>query len=243
MDYIKDFVSVYKKAVFDTIEAIKNVPLLPFLVLIYSLIFMVINYILLLTGIAGTRIWGFLAGLINAMLLSSMFYQLNTGITEKRLYKGDIQASLTTYMWSVYSVYFVFWIVNMLIGNVIISSTIISLIYNYGVFIALNPIGETIYLKGTSSFDSFTHAFNYFIENVHIWLPHTLVYIVIRLIITGYIPSILGMYFDSQFILFIYPLYALALILEGLYIVFRGVLFKNTINSTLRKRKYVGIFE
>lgn len=243
MDYINDFINVYKKAVTDTIDVIKKVPLLPFLVLIYSLLYMGLNYVLVITGIGNTRFWSFLSGIVYSMLLSSMFYQLNTGITEKRLYKGDIQSSFSSYMWSVYFIIFVFWIVDLFLGRIIYSNFLFSMIFSYGIFILFNATGETIYMKGISSLDSLIYAMNFFIENIHLWLPHTLVYMGIRMAISGFAPDILNIYFGSFYQLFANPLFAIALALEGLYIVFRGVLFKNIMNSSLRKRKYMGIFE
>ena len=53
----------------------------------------------------------------------------------------------------------------------------------------------------------------------------------------------LNIYFDSIFLILAKPSLALALVLEGVYIVFRGVLFKNIMDSSLRKRKYVGVFK
>lgn len=243
MDYINDFINVYKEATLETINTIKRVPLLPFLTLIYTLGYMVINYVLLITGIGHTRIWSFLSSIIYSMLLSSMFYQLNTGITEKRLYKGDLQSSFTSYMWSVYFIIFAFWIIDLFLGRIIHSNSMISMVYTYGVFVLFNATGETIYLKRTASVDSLIYALNFFVENIYLWLPHMLVYMGIRMLISGFIPSILNIYFDSIFLILAKPSLALALVLEGVYIVFRGVLFKNIMDSSLRKRKYVGVFK
>lgn len=234
MDYIKDLLEVYKKAGKDTLNVIIKTPLLILLPLIYSFAYGIIQVIAFQFGVAYSRFWGIIVGLIEAMLLSSYFSQMDDGINYSRLSLNKFQDGFFAFIWNIYFMKFIFYIASLFLGP-IVNMGYVALVS----FILFNAAGEAIYIRNVQREDVFLYPLNYLKDNWHIWIPHALFFIFVlsrgrlgvytnplSMYLTGH-----GLYINDQ---------TLMLIIWGIYFVFRGVLFKNTYNSTIRKRKYMG---
>lgn len=235
MDYIKDFINVYKKAGLDTIQVVAKTPIIVVLPFIYSLTYGLIISTAIRTGIAFSRFWGVIVGLIEAMLLSSYFSQMDDGINYSRLSLNSFQDGFFTYLWNIYFMKFVFFIASLLFGS-ILNVGYVSL----ASFLLFNAAGESIYLRNVQREDVFLYPLNYLKDNWHIWIPHVIIYLLIvnRNPFFGASLNPLTMYFSPHG--FYLNEHTILLLFMGIYFVFRGVLFKGTYNSTIRKRKYMG---
>ena len=236
MEYIKDFITVYKKAGKDTLKVISKSPLLIGIPVLLSLVYGLILtlFVNLNIGPAG-RFMGIIIGLIEAMLLSGYFSALEDGINYNRMNLNSVTDGFLQYIWSIYFMRFVFFIISMFSGGLLNNPLIIIV-----VFIILNPAGEGIYLRNTYGMEVFTYPLNYLKDNWYLWIPHVLVFILLsRVTYLGLNMNPLNMYLN--------PIYigrldkVIPILLLGIYFIFRGVLFKETRNSTMRKRKYMGI--
>lgn len=235
MEYINDLINVYKKAAKDTLELIVNIPIIVFLPLIYSFAIGIIIMLSVKFGFGFSGFFSVIYVLVEAMLLSSYFSQMNDGLTYKKLSLkfNSFQGGFFTFLWNIYFMGFIFYLVSLLLG--VMKNWVISL----ACFILFNAAGEAIYIRNVQREETFLYSMNYLKDNWHLWLPVA----VLGIFFSGY--GILyvpmnpldmylthhGFYFNSQTIL---------LIMSGVYFVFRGILFKNTYNSTIRKRKYMG---
>lgn len=236
MEYINDFISVYKKAGSETIKTLTKAPILIVLPLIYSVVYGLVFILMtsLSLGAAG-RFMGLIVGLIEAAILSGYFSQLEEGISYKRLNLSNFSDGFTDYIFSIYFVRFIFYILSLLLGGILANPYIVLLS-----FILLNPAGEAIYIRKTTGMDTFLYCIEYLKDNWYLWIPHVILFIVIGRFFLVY-PNFNPL--DS----YLYPIMSINVIrilfaiFMGVYGVFRGVLFRDTRNSTLRKRKYMGI--
>jgi hypothetical protein len=231
MDYIDDCLYVYKKAIKDTADTILKAPFAIFLSLIYSLLFFGIKIFSLKTGLGFTPIWGVIYGLIEAAVLSSYFTQLNSAVYRNTLNLESAGSGFGRYLWSIYFVNFVFYILGLLFGN-IMRTAFVSLVF----YFVLNAIGETIYLKENYGAETFSYSVNFVFENLHIWIVHMILAIVIERFFGTLVQNPLDMYIG------IISLRGgrdiLISILRGVYILFRGVLYRNLMSSSMRKRSW-----
>lgn len=234
MEYINDLVAVYKGAFKETGEILKKVPLIVFLPLIFSLVTTLVYTALIgLLGRTGILL-GFILAIVQAILLSAYFSFLDEAISYRR-FKLAVDSTLTRYARSIYAVMFVFYLASLLIGNVLAVRAIAIII-----FILLNPLGETIYVGHRYGMDAINYSFSYLQDNWYIWLPHTLIYVLLGYLRrTFFTFNPLDMYVSS---LSLNPLDLIIMALLGIYFIFRGVLFKNTKDSSMRKRKYMGVW-
>lgn len=236
MEYIKDLINVYKKAGKDTLNIITKNPLIIFLPLLYSMGYGIIQIMSFRLGFGFSRFRGVIVGLIEAMLLSSYFTQMNDGINYNRLSLklNSFQDGFFMYLWNIYFMKFVFYLASLFLGGVL----------NIGYvalasFVLFNGAGEAIYIRNVQREDTFIYPLNYLKDNWHIWIPHVALYILaLQRIRMGVSVNPLSMYLSAHGLYF--NDHTIILLVMGLYFTFRGVLFKNTYNSTIRKRKYMG---
>lgn len=236
MEYLKDLLNVYKKAGQDTINLIAKNPIIIFLPLIYSFAFGMIQTFSIILGFGFSRLWGTILGLIQAMLISGYFSQMSDGVNYNRLSLklNSFTDGFFTYLWSIYFMKFVFYLASLLLGNILVGGYLYLI-----VFVLLNAAGESIYIRNVQREDTFLYPINYLKENWYIWIPHVILYLALttRSFVSPYLNP-LDMYISGHG-LYINQ-HTIMLIILGVYFTFRGVLFKNTYNSTIRKRKYMG---
>ncbi len=233
MEYVNDFLQVYKKAAGDTLNTIKRVPLIVLMPLVYSFIlFGVINVIFNIPLFG--RFLSLFISIGAAMLLSAYFAQLEDAINFRRFNLANTFSGFRDYFFSIYFVSFIFYI-GSLLGGSLLANPMVSLV----TFVVFNGVGESIYIRKTSGLESFMYSIDYLKENWYLWLVHVLVYLLVsRSIFLISLADPLDMYILPIGISINAIIY---LLFMGFYSVFRGHLFKETRNSSLRKRKYMGI--
>lgn len=253
MKYLNDIKVVYKKSLSDTIFKIKKNPIVLFFPLIFSILISLSNRIFGSLHQAGSMYVSFLIPVLYALILSVYLDMLSDLMYYDRVRIGNFKSSFRNYFGSIYSVYFVLilmnWIVIMLFrGNYYLSYIIWTV-----VFLVFNPIIETIYLKDESYISAYKYCLNFMKDNFIHWLIPLVIYIGIQHILgfsfLEYISdeAIITLPIGRGFSLDIfsgdaiyYIKYFAVEIITGLYIIFRGNLFKILSNSTIRKRQYMG---
>lgn len=238
MEYINDFISVYEKAMKDSMKIIMKVPLVLLMALIFHAINQLVNFIFLKLniGVSGFLL-GFIIVIIEAMILSAYFSILDDAIHLSRFSLKGLKSDFVRFASSIYAVKFVFFIVAMFFGN-ILNLLPVTLV----VFLLLNPLGEAIYIGNRYGLEAIIYAFNYWKDNWYLWLPHVIIFVLVS--------EVLGIYFVANPLdLYLKPVFfidfnmIIYLIFVGFYAIFRGVLFRNTKDSSLRKRKYMGVWQ
>lgn len=235
MDYIKDFFEVYKKSLGETGKILTKAPLIIILPLIFSIVSTLV-YTGLIAAFSNLGIiLGFILAIVEAILLSAYFSFLDEAINYHS-FKLTIDKSLMRYARAIYAVKFIFYLASILAGNILALGPI-SII----VFILLNPLGESIYLGQRYGLDAINYSFSYLGENWYLWLPHTLLFVALgKFRYLFFTANPLNIYVTA---LSFNPVDLVIMAALGIYFIFRGVLFKNTRNSSMRKRKYMGAWK
>ncbi len=250
MDILKDFLIINKQTLKKTIISLKN----NWIIIFSGIAYILINIIMImLVNTVFRGILGILAGLVvalaSAALISNYLYLLYNVINYDRLKFQDFKDGFTYFLRKVYIVFFYAWIGNMLIsmlagvlGN---NADILNLIVNISVFILLNPLPETLYLKARDPMGSITYSVDFMKENWVNWLIPNILMLIVLYLITGNIIS--GIFtthisYISSFRLADLVKYLVAQGLFSFVMIYRGHLYKLLSTSTRRKRMYMNKF-
>lgn len=255
MNFFEDLQLVYKKAGQDTLLKIKKAPqflIFPFIYgIIYTLGFFFIGNFL---GMFLGGLMGFVTPLLTALILSSYFSVLSDLIYYNRISFRNFSKTFMEYFGSIYSVYFILilisWIMPAFGGNTSIF-ILISIVIN----LAINPIAESIYIRGEYYTSAYTHSIEFMKENFILWIIPYLIYLVI-LHLLGFdfvstitssniidIPLGENLVNGVRYRQLLNPYNLkniLATIITAIYAIFRGNLYRILVGSTRRKRAYMG---
>lgn len=255
MNFFEDLQLVYKKAGKDTLLKIKKAPQFLIFPFVYGVVYM-LGMVLIgrLLARSYAPIIGFIIPLLTSLILSSYFSVLSDLIYYNRISFRNFSKTFMAYFASIYSVFFILMIISFLmpgIGGMMGATTLVGAV----ITIALNPIAESIYIRGEYYTSAYTHSIEFMKENFLLWTIPFLIYLGIL--------HLLG--FDFVFMItansivdiplgqtvmtglsYLNPLdpqnikILLASIITGAYAIFRGNLYRILVGSTRRKRAYMG---
>lgn len=238
MSKIEDFIEVNKTTLKNAVYSISKYWIIIFAGLIYG----VLNFFIdsFLYGILGfilrgplSIIIGFMAAAINAALLSSFLYMLYRIVNDLGLDFDDIKDGFLAFFRKVYGIVFLYWIFSMIISNisVILGSTggLFVLLVNLSMFIFLNALPETIYLKNYDQGETIVKSIDFINENILNWFGPNIIFLLLyigfnsiffkmRVGIVGFLITQIGFAF---------------------VMVYRGHLYKLLSSSTPRKRMFM----
>ena len=197
---------------------------------------------------------GFIIPLLTSLILSSYFSVLSDLIYYNRISFRNFSKTFMAYFASIYSVFFILMIISFFmpgIGVMMGATTLVGAV----ITLALNPIAESIYIRGEYYTSAYTHSLEFMRENFLLWTIPFLIYLGIL--------HLLG--FDFAFMIvsnsivdlplgqeimtglsYTNPLdpqnikILLASIITAVYAIFRGNLYRILVGSTRRKRAYMG---
>lgn len=197
---------------------------------------------------------GFIIPLLTSLILSSYFSVLSDLIYYNRISFRNFSKTFMAYFASIYSVFFILMIISFFmpgIGVMMGATTFVGAV----ITLALNPIAESIYIRGEYYTSAYTHSLEFMKENFLLWTIPFLIYLGIL--------HLLG--FDFAFMIvsnsivdlplgqeimtglsYTNPLdpqnikILLASIITAVYAIFRGNLYRILVGSTRRKRAYMG---
>ena len=255
MNFFEDLQLVYKKAGKDTLLKIKKAPHFLIFPFIYGVVYMLGMVLIgkLFARSYGTII-GFIIPLLTSLILSSYFSVLSDLIYYNRISFRNFSKTFMAYFASIYSVFFILMIISFFmpgIGVMMGATTLVGAVITF----ALNPIAESIYIRGEYYTSAYTHSLEFMKENFLLWTIPFLIYLGIL--------HLLG--FDFAFMIvsnsivdlplgqeimtglsYTNPLdpqnikILLASIITAVYAIFRGNLYRILVGSTRRKRAYMG---
>ena len=255
MNFFEDLQLVYKKAGKDTLLKIKKAPHFLIFPFIYGVVYM-LGMVLIgrLLARSYAPIIGFIIPLLTSLILSSYFSVLSDLIYYNRISFRNFSKTFMAYFASIYSVFFILMLISFLmpaVGGVMGATTLIGA----AITLALNPIAESIYIRGEYYTSAYTHSLEFMKENFLLWTIPFLIYLGIL--------HLLG--FDFAFMIvsnsivdlplgqeimtglsYTNPLdpqnikILLASIITAVYAIFRGNLYRILVGSTRRKRAYMG---
>ncbi|MDO5714527.1 MAG: hypothetical protein Q4Q07_08855 [Tissierellia bacterium] len=242
---VEDLLNVYRNAGKNTVKSLKAAPGLILLPLGLGLLyFLVMNFVGPFV-LRGGLLSGILLALIEALLLTLAYSLYQEAIVYKRMPR-NISISQDNF-WSVYSVLFIFMLINLVTAMTGPLKLFIPLLLT----IILNPIPEAIYLRGERYTGAFEFSLRFMKENsLHFILPF-LIYIGILSFITPIGVAMLHLGSNIMELPFGIPfqaktgdfsalgIYVICQLITGVYLIFRGQLFLILENSSRRKRKYM----
>lgn len=255
MNFFEDLQLVYKKAGKDTLLKIKKAPHFLIFPFIYGVVYM-LGMVLIgrLLARSYAPIIGFIIPLLTSLILSSYFSVLSDLIYYNRISFRNFSKTFMEYFASIYSVFFILMIISFFmpgIGVMMGATTLIGAV----ITLALNPIAESIYIRGEYYTSAYTHSLEFMKENFLLWTIPFLIYLGILhllgfdfafMIVSNSIVDIpLGQEIMTG-LSFTNPLdpqnikILLASIITAVYAIFRGNLYKILVGSTRRKRAYMG---
>lgn len=250
MSFFEDLTLVYNKAIKKTLKNIKNNPVILLGPIFYGALYQIaINIFSIFIAPTLGVLSGFLLPIVSSMILSSYFSMLSDVIYYNRISFNNFTRSFTDYFSSIYSVYFILiiisWITPML-GNLPVAHLFISVI----LVVLFNPIAEEIYIGGNTYTQAYSKCLEFLKENAFLWMLPFILYLLITqvmgfsiaqgLIMSNVIDIPLGNFQMSPLMGTSNIKAIIALLLTGVYAIFRGNLFTILNNSTRRKRAYMG---
>jgi len=246
----EDFLSVNKGALEKTISGFSKNFLIFLVGIIYSII-STIGYLIVSLVFRGPLyiLSGFVTGFITATLMSNYFYLLFIIINyNRKITFDDFKKGFTAFLGPVYSVLILFWIANYFLGifgyvsprGALSINSLLSL----GVFIILNALPETIYLKQYTGISSFSYSIEFLKDNLINWgIPNIIFNIIIFLvsgeIIMGIVPKV---YLGFGYGLGYFIRTILGQVLFSFMMIYRGHLYRTLSTSTKRKREFMNNF-
>lgn len=255
MNFFEDLQLVYKKAGKDTLLKIKKAPHFLIFPFVYGVVYMLGMLLIgkLFARSYGTII-GFIIPLLTSLILSSYFSVLSDLIYYNRISFRNFSKTFMAYFASIYSVFFILMIISFFmpgIGVMMGATTLVGAV----ITLALNPIAESIYIRGEYYTSAYTHSLEFMKENFLLWTIPFLIYLGILhllgfdfafMIVSNSIVDIpLGQEIMTG-LSYTNPLdpqnikILLASIITAVYAIFRGNLYRILVGSTRRKRAYMG---
>lgn len=231
MEYIKDLVSVMGDGARKTINSIRFLPLL---ILLQALVSVLHYFVFGLFVIRGGLFGGILAALLRAALWSVYLYGLYHAVHGYKFGAQDLRAGTGAFFRDVYIAAFVLWIVQMLIGMIRIPYA------GYLLLLVFSALPETIYLGRYAGFDNIRDSFEFLRENGYIWIPLTILMILLLERVSIGV-SLIFPWFSGLIPNFLI-LFIIHSVLFGLFALFRGQLFRILYGSSIRKRRFMGKF-
>jgi hypothetical protein len=161
--------AIYVAALRDASRAFSRNPWIALLVPTYTILLHVAAVAVMPLGFAG----GFLLGLVVAGCASSFLAVLEQAVNRERVRFDGLSNSFGRYLWSVVSIFFVFWIIGMLLGAIQRTNPQLhwlAVVVNAAIFILCNPVPELIYQSPQDGMQLIDEAIAFIRENALEWL-------------------------------------------------------------------------
>lgn len=240
MDYIKDAIEVNKSALKKTIKSIKYLPIISLAIIIIVLAQglgnVLVNYV---SNIIPSRfLVEIILYIIEVITLSILMSSLYAVIIGSRLTVKNFTDGWQRYIGPLMATRFIFWLIEYALGLLMISGPlIIVLSFIYTIFIS-NML-ETIYIDGQSGTNAVVSMVNFLKDNLIQWLP------------VAIITSIFMTYLNKRTRLLFVAIFDLKLLIPGIISIFviafifiyKGHLYDILNDSSMRKRKFQGVFD
>lgn len=250
MDILNDFLSINKDTLKKTFISLKDNWVIIFTGIVYTILTTVIftTIFTLFTGVL-SLIAGIIAAVVSAALISNYLYLLYKVINYGKIKLQDFKDGFAYFLRKVYGVFFFAWIGSYLLSMVgrILGSSIFVLnsIISISIFVLLNALPETMYLKSLDPMSSIMYSLDFMKENWLNWLiPNALLYLSIYIVTGNLITNLFatsisgGIFFGGTNII----VYLIGQLLFSFTMIYRGHLFKLLSTSTRRKRMYMRKF-
>lgn len=247
MDVIKDFIYVNKHSFKKASVSLSKNYLIILTGIAYSLISLLAFNIL---GIAFAGplsiIRGFILYFIQSTIISNYLYLLFNIVNYNRFTLNDFKQGFMYFIWKVYGVLFIIYVAQLLLSALNSffgpNASLINFIIQIGILVLLNPLPETIYLKGYMPQDTLLYTFDFMKENWLNWVVPNIIFYLIIYFISGQLITDLfatGISFRFNYSPVYILRYLLAQTIFSFMMIYRGYLYRLLSTSTMRKRMFM----
>ncbi|MFA5577754.1 MAG: hypothetical protein WCZ27_11115 [Tissierellaceae bacterium] len=248
MEIVKDILAVNKQVLKKSIASLRD----NWIIIFTGMVYVIINIIaLLLVFTIFTGLLSIFAGIavavLSASLISNYFYLLFNVINYNRVTFQDFKDGFKYFLRKIYTVLFFAWIgtyfLGILQGMLGFNALILDLIIKLSVFILLNALPETLYLKVLEPMDSIMYAVDFIRENIINWaIPNLIFYLLLYSITGKLIVDIFAIHINASLGLDGLVRYLLGQVVFSFIMIYRGHLYKLLSTSTRRKRMFMNKF-
>jgi hypothetical protein len=161
--------AIYAGAARDASRALVRNPWLALLVPAYTALLHLAAIVAGPLGFAG----GFILGFVLAACASSFLAVLEQATNHERVDFGALSGSFSRYLWSVVSIFFIFWIIQFLLSAIIETNAglaWLAVLVNAALFVVCNPVPELIYQSPRDGMQLVDEAITFTRENALEWL-------------------------------------------------------------------------
>lgn len=235
MNKIKDALYCWKKAFLDTLESAQTIPVLLVCLLAYQLVQTAINT--LLARLSLGFLSGFISYLVTIAVTAHLAKMLSEIIYYKRLRLKDVghfsQGLFYGVMNTLFVVYIFEWILELIIGPMLIPGLFLAFIFN----LLMSAVLETVYIGQRTSMDAVQNAFQFALTN---WLQWTVPNVLFSLVLSwAQVSGHLLIWISSPQVLLISMF---RLLFVALILIFKGHLYRILATSSERKRTFQNQF-
>jgi len=248
LEIVKDILAVNKQVLKKSIASLRD----NWIIIFTGMVYVIINIIaLLLVFTIFTGLLSIFAGIavavLSASLISNYFYLLFNVINYNRVTFQDFKDGFKYFLRKIYTVLFFAWIgtyfLGILQGMLGFNALILDLIIKLSVFILLNALPETLYLKVLEPMDSIMYAVDFIRENIINWaIPNLIFYLLLYSITGKLIVDIFAIHINASLGLDGLVRYLLGQVVFSFIMIYRGHLYKLLSTSTRRKRMFMNKF-
>lgn len=236
MNYIQDAGRVIAQSMKQTVASLKYIPLLVALQMGLSIVVLLLMTTLSIFG-GGGFMSGILYALIRAAMWSVYLYLLSHAIYQQKFTAQDLTQGMGVYFRDVYTAAFVLYLVQMIVQL----SGLGSLPYlDILLLLILSALPETIYLARNNGFGNITESIEFLKENGYLWIPVTILSIVLLKIFGYGVTLMIPTPFWADLSLLVPAI--LHSVLFALLAIWRGHMFRILYGSNIRKRSFMAKF-
>lgn len=250
MDLINDILLINKQTFKKTILSLRKNWIIIFTGIVYIILNIVLFNVIvrLFTGVLSIFA-GIALAILSASLISNYLYLLFNIINYDKISLQDFKDGFTYFLRKIYTIFFFGWIGSFVLSSIGgmfgTSSLLLNTMITISIFVLLNPLPETLYLKSLEPLDSCVYSFDFMKENWLNWLLPNIVFYVLLYYLTGRLltnlfATHLNFIFGLDGISII--MYLIGQLLFSFGMIYRGHLYKLLSTSTRRKRMYMNKF-
>lgn len=235
-DLIKDIINVNILAGKRTLSSIKNLPFIVLSLAIYflaryfiSMLGLYISSIINISFIIG--IFNYLVEVIGMSLVMSVLYSVIVG---DRLDIKNFSRGWKNFIVPLINTRFIIFIAELLIGRIITYSPLLLMLWSIILNIFLSLMLETIYIGRYEGLSAIVDIFEFLKSNFLQWLPVLIVFYILNISTNTIFASLFGQNIVKLLV---------QLVLISLLYLYKGYLYSILYNSSVRKRKFQGVFK
>lgn len=244
MEDFKDAVEVNKLAFSRTVKSIKYYPMIVLVLIITNLI----NY---LAGLLFYKLSlvvqlpyliGVLRYLVDVATLSLLMSCLYSVIIGGNLNLKNFTDGWNRYMSPLMSIKFIFWLIEMAVTTIfgpLLSNFMSTLLLGVVLGVMESPLLEAVYIGEESGTSGFMSILDFLKNNVLQWIIVSILFTIVTIVLGMGATSPVLLSLDLKVII----KYLLGYIVLAFIYIYKGHLYSILYNSSVRKRKFMGVFE